>query len=95
MLLNKILPRIENGTLKDSAAFVLKIDELEHRLNRIREQQEALDTCRDGLAKDVNAWSRQQRFGKLRSSISHRFLDRDLAALEAKAEFDMVRANKC
>lgn len=79
--------------VKDSAALVLKLDELERSLNQIRDQQESLDARRDALAKDVSAWSRQERYGKLRSSISHRFLDRDVASLEAKAEFDIRQLN--
>ena len=80
-------------TCDDSAALVRKLDELEHDLNHIREQQEALDKRRDSLAREISTWSRQERFGKLRSSISHRFLDRDFASLEVKAEFDIVQLN--
>lgn len=76
-------------TITDSAALVGQIDALEGNLNNLCEQQDTLDARRDLLAKDVGQWSRQERFGKLRSSSSHRFQERDASALEAKAEFDI------
>lgn len=79
----------------DSATLVARIDELESNLIQVREEQEQLDNRRETVAKDVGGWSRQERFGKLRSSISHRFLDRDIATLEAKAEFDIRQLNDC
>jgi chromosome segregation ATPase len=90
-----LIRAIPSVTVNDSATLVIKLDELERSLNQIRDQHETLDTRREAVAKDVSTWSRQERFGKLRSSISHRFLDRDLPSLEAKAEFDIRQLNDC
>jgi hypothetical protein len=76
-------------TVQDSEALASRIGDLEKRLNEIREKHHALDERRDTVAKSLSEWSRQDRFGKLRSSICHRFLDRDASSLEAKAEFDI------
>ena len=75
--------------ISDSAALAKQIDALEKVLIDIRSQLEALDARRDTVGRDIMTWSRQEHFTKLRSSISHRFLDRDVATLEAKVEFDL------
>lgn len=88
-------PAPSTVTVTDSAALVIKLDQLEQSLNQLRDEHETLDARRETLAKDVSAWSRLERYGKLRSSVSHRFLDRDQASLEAKAEFDIRHLNDC
>ena len=75
--------------VKDSESLASGIGELERRLTGVREKHESLDERRNKAAKDVADWLREERFGKLRSSVSHRFLDRDVSTLEAKAEFDI------
>ena len=81
--------------VKDSQTLVHRTDELERQLNGLRDRHDALDLRQEEVAKDVSGWSRQERFGKLRSSISHRFIDRAPASLESKAEFDILQLNDC
>ena len=76
-------------SVKNSDALAGRIDELEQRLSGIREKHQSLDVRREAVAKDVSAWSRQDRFGKLRTSLCHRFIDRDISSLESKAAFDI------
>ena len=76
---------------KDSETLAARIGELEHRLSEIRQAHDSLDARRNKTAKEIAGWSREERFGTLRSSISHRFLERDASALEAKAELDIVQ----
>ncbi len=86
---NTISGTLPPTTVKDSEALGGRIDELDRQLNRIREKHQALDERRDRAAKEIADWSREERFGKLRSSVSHRFVDREVASLETKAEFDI------
>lgn len=78
-------------TAQNSEALAGRIDALEKRLHRIRESHQALDERRDAAAKDIADWSREDRFGRLRSSLSHRFLGRDASSLEGKAGFDIAQ----
>jgi len=72
-----------------NAELVKRLEGLERSLAAIRSQHGSLDRQRDDVVKDVSAWSRTDRFGKLRSSISYRFIDRAAAAMESHAELDI------
>jgi chromosome segregation ATPase len=76
-------------TVKDSETLAGRIGELERRLGGIREKHETLDEHRNKLAKEIADWSHEERFGKLRSSVSYRFVNREVSSLETKAEFDI------
>jgi len=82
-------PPVPGITVTDSMALGQQIDLLEQTLNHLREQQESLDARRDIVANDVHQWSRHERFGKLASSTSHRFQEREAGSLENKAAFDI------
>jgi hypothetical protein len=75
--------------MMDNAELVKRVDGLERALNAVRASHAALDRQREDVVKDVWGWSRLERFGKLRSSISFRFIDRAATAMEANAEFDI------
>lgn len=75
--------------VSDSAAASHQLDALEAKLHGIRQQQESLDGRRDLAGREVVHFSRHERYSKLKSSSSHRFQDREPAALETNAEADL------
>jgi hypothetical protein len=75
----------------NNADLVRRTNDLEGMLDGVRTRHDVLDRQREEVVKDVSAWSRLERFGKLRSSVSFRFMDRPAAALEANAEFDILQ----
>lgn len=73
----------------ENAELVKRVDEVERALTAVRTKHAALDKQREDSAKEVVAWARLERFGKLRSSISFRFVDRAPSAMETNAGFDI------
>ena len=82
-------------TVKDGASLAQKLGEVEQRLRGVQAQHEGLDSRREAICKEISAWSRQERFTKLPSSVCHRFVDRDAQALETKAEWDILQLDDC
>lgn len=80
---------------RGNAQLGLRVDEIDRRLNIHREQYEALDARREKACREISLWSRHERFQKLKSSISHRFVDRDVASSEARAELDITQLGEC
>ncbi|HUQ68722.1 MAG TPA: hypothetical protein VM165_04320 [Planctomycetaceae bacterium] len=78
----------------ENAELVKRVEGLERALAGVRTKHAALDRQREESAKEVAAWARLERFGKLRSSISFRFVDRSPAAMEANAEFDIQQLDE-
>ena len=83
------LPVVPAPIITDNADLVRRIEGLDRTLSHVRARHAALDQQREEVVKEISAWSRQERFGKLRSSISFRFIDRAATAMEANAEFDI------
>jgi chromosome segregation ATPase len=77
------------ATVTDSAGVVRQLESLEAKFHGIRQQQESLDGRRDLAGREVNQFSRYERYSKLKSSSSHRFQDREPAALETNADADI------
>jgi hypothetical protein len=75
----------------ENADLVKRVEGLERELTDIRAKHGALDRQREEIVKDVSNWSRLERFGKLRSSISFRFIDRAAVAMESNAELDILQ----
>jgi hypothetical protein len=78
----------------ENAELVKRVEGLERALTGVRAKHAALDRRREDSAKDISTWARLERFGKLQSSISFRFVDRAPAAMEANAEFDIQQLDE-
>jgi hypothetical protein len=78
----------------ENAELVKRVEGVERALTVVRTKHAALDRQREESAKEVVTWARLDRFGKLRSSISFRFIDRAPSAMETNAGFDIQQLDE-
>ena len=81
--------------IRGSAQLGMRLDEIDRQLALHRERYESLDARRETACREISGWSRHERFQKLKSSISHRFIDRDAASSEMRAELDITQLGEC
>lgn len=76
-----------NPHVKDGDDLVRQIKSVESNLQNSRIRHQELDEKCDALSEGIADWSRTDRFGRLPTSISQRFVNKRSHQLEAKASF--------